>query len=462
MAVGEYGLRLRTVLGEREHHHEAVAVRHGISDAAVRPAVDAVTDVATRRERVGAAAAADDRDGALQVRAARDGDALIGRATVELHLPQCDVERPSLGLHRLHRHRDVGGDHRRVLGQRVRRADRISGVKGNRVQIAGVATVATAERAEELPPQHRTTRVVVQSTVPVAQYVAAGREVEWLLGNQHHRLLVACLHHGIAQHVGMQGTVAEPRRLQLVAGEQSVIAAQRRIGDQQRVLAGAAGLRHTFGSGERRVAREQFGGVGQPMRVVGVEHVVVAFELRLLIEREDARAGRRRVVDPLVDRIAAVQQDRAVVEHRRGQPAGGDLGLPTANRLRGQIGRGRRVRIPGAAVGGGGDRVHPRDAIGGAMCVDELVHRRRRVHAHELLEDRGVVDVGVAHGEGESVGPAERQVEHRPVVAAVHRARLRRDAAVRLQHVDGDVLRRHLLRLVAVDVARGIAGGERQ
>ena len=94
------------------------------------------------------------------------------------------------------------------------------------------------------------------------------------------------------------------------------------------------------------------------------------------------------------------------------------------------------------------------------MGVDELVHAGGGVHAEELIEDVGVVDVGVAHRVGVGVGPPERQVEHRPVVAVVHRAALRLRGAVGLQHLDLDVGGGHRLGVGAVLVAGGVAGHE--
>ena len=83
----------------------------------------------------------------------------------------------------------------------------------------------------------------------------------------------------------------------------------------------------------RRVAAEQLVGVDEPERVVGVEHEVGALELGHLVERHEAGVASARLVDPLVERVAAVEQDDAVVEGGLGDRLGGDVGAPRGDRL---------------------------------------------------------------------------------------------------------------------------------
>ena len=176
----------------------------------------------------------------------------------------------------------------------------------------------------------------------------------------------------------MERAVGEPRGLQLLEGELAVVAAQRRVGQQDRVLAGAAGLRHAFGAGERRVPGEQLGGVGQPVRVVGVEHVVVALELRLL-RRTAGCPGRVAVGSSTHSFIGSLPSSRmaplssTVVARPPDDTAACQPAIASGDRF----GRRSGVGVPRPAVGGGGHGVHPRDAVGGAVGVDELVHARR-------------------------------------------------------------------------------------
>ena len=216
---------MRPVGGELQGHHEAVAERHRVAVAGEVAAVDVVAGVAPGGERVAAAAAIDDGDGSLQVGAAGDRDALVDRPPVVLHVAEGDVERPSLRLQGHHCRCQVVADGDRLLGDRVGGAHRVGGIERHRVEVAGGAAVVAGEADEELAPQHGAPRVVVQPAIPVAQHVAGRSDVEGQALDQHHLLIVAGLHHLVAQEIGMQRTIGEPRGLQLLEAEHAVVAA---------------------------------------------------------------------------------------------------------------------------------------------------------------------------------------------------------------------------------------------
>ena len=166
---------------------------------------------------------------------------------------------------------------------------------------------------------------------------------------------------------------------------------------------------------------------------------------------------------PLVVRLAAVEQCDPVLESERRyqvlieatqEPCSGCIGERWGSGL---------VRVPGATGPVDGQGVDPGQRLDLMEDLAELGQVVGHRHAHELLEDPGVVDVRVTVREGDLLAPTEhRHVEHGSVVGAPHRACLGVHGSTIAEHLHRLIGPDHVPHLVAVVVRRRRAVDERQ
>ncbi len=218
---------------------------------------------------------------------------------------------------------------------------------------------------------------------------------------------------------------------------------------------GPQALLAALAADDRAEAGQRLLGVGLPVRVVGVEDVVVAELDRQVRRPEDALDGGVGIVAPVAGRRRAVERDQAgdLMDQRRDPrlDAGVDL-------LRGHVRNDRVVRVEGPALVVGADRVHPRVALVLRLRLDEVLGALRLVHVQPGVGAADLI-VGVAEREHRRVGPTQpdaRTGEDRAEARVPERRRFGAPA------LDGnrDLAARHRRRLAVVDVAGRVGGIE--
>ena len=398
----------------------------------------------------------------------------------ELGIAEGHVDRQAHGIEGLHRSGQALEHHVGLLalrggGQPRRGPQGVGRVEGLGPQGALVEQLVGGEAAHELPPQGRSGPVQVVDPVPVGEHGARlahvdrrrrqSGQVGVVLGLQrrdgHLAHPVAAVHDRLAQRPRREAAVGQRRVGQLVeveaVGARGALVAG--VVEHGGVLAGAGRPGRLLAPVQRRVvAGEQLGGVGHPERVVGVEDVVVAADLRLVVEGHEAGVAGALLLHPLEGGVGAVEQERPVVRRDLDHRVRGQRGLVGGEGLVGQIGGGRGVGVPGLPVGRHRDGVEQRHAVDLSVDGLELLEVVGLEHGEVLLDELVVVDVGVAVGDGLGVGPPEAgEVDDRPVVAGPGGALDGLELPVVAQHLDLVGGGRDLADLVAVAVLRRIA-----
>ncbi len=446
--MGEQRMGLHPARGERDHLQVAVAVRlavHGI------PALV---------------------DGIFR---AGDGEvADAGAPAVQRHLPAAAHREQHLAARRIDSeaallHLGHGGTEgllqragRRGI-QAARRVQRIGRIERRGVELGS----GHLHAAPELIPHVRAARIAVAGVVPGTQGGAGGGHVHGGAADrdlrrgadQRERLVLEALgteDAAVQDHLAHDGAGGLAAAVAVGASQ----ALQRHGVAQARAqaLLGAGGTEDGRVAGERRI------GVGEPVAVVHVAHVVVALQVGHARRADGALLHGIRIGLPVAGTAGAVEERHA--RQRRcdglavGRGAGGQL-------ARGHVGHRAHVGIPGpGAPAPHGHGVDPGNGGFLALDGDEFVERAGLVPAHPVAEGAVVLAIDVADGEGGGLVPCQRRIERgqvhqRPHVGLVERARHIDHARCRaVLHRDGSG--RHLHRGAVAQVAGGIARGQRE
>ena len=338
----------------------------------------------------------------------------------------------------------------RRRGERVRGADDVVGVEPDGEQPTGVEALLLGEAGDQLPPQRRARVVQAGGPAPRRQHVGHGGQVGLVALDGHGPCGPAALDHCVTEQHGAVGDVVEDGPEQDVVGDAAALG---QLPGAQQVHAGAQRTRRGLHAGQRREAGEPLRPVGRPVRVVGVDHGVTPLHGRVARRRLQAGGAGVRVVLPLVAGVGPVEQGDAVLrEQHRNEVGLVALDVPGVG-LGGQARSCGAVDVERVAGGVGRHGVDPRDALDPVEDAAQLGHRAGAAHLQEMLDDSGVVDVGVAVGERQLGTPAQqRHVEHRAVVRAPQRA----GHGLGTEHLDGVLLGRHGPGVVAVAVGGGV------
>ena len=336
--------------------------------------------------------------------------------------------------------------------------DRIVGVEALREQRPGGRPVLRCEPPHRLAPQEGADRAQVGPAVPPGQHLGGGVEIDPHPADGDRTGGATPADDVVAQQFRAQAPIAEHGVDEVIDGHPAALG-QRHHGEQ--VLTRPEAERGPLRPAEPRVSLQRFCRVGQPVRVVGVDHEVGALELRQRVGGLESRGSGPWHLDPFIARVAAVEHRDAVLDEQRCDQVGGDPIDEPGRRLRTDLRCRRCVGVPDTSGAIGGQGVDPRQALHVAEHRSELVEVMGLVHPDELFEHRVVVGVGVPIGEAGLEPPTQQgQVDHRAVMGPPGGAFDRARRAVLAEDLDAAIGRCHVTDLVAVAVAGGRAGGE--